>query len=92
MKEYHSGSREIHQQEYHSLAQYVVIQRDLIDSLNWPFGSLLTQACHASVAAIWIYKDHPHTLAYCNNLDHMTTVTLEVYHPCFGFSAVGTRR
>lgn len=47
-----------------SLIQYVVLRRDLIDT--WPLGSVVTQGCHASVAAIWSFKDDPHTLRYCN--------------------------
>lgn len=60
------------------LAQYVVIRKDLVESLKWPLGSVLAQACHAAVAAVWLHKDHPHTLQYCGDLDSMTTVTLEV--------------
>ncbi|CAA0831927.1 Peptidyl-tRNA hydrolase II (PTH2) family protein [Striga hermonthica] len=61
-----------------TLMQYVVLRRDLIDS--WPLGSLVTQGCHASVAAIWNNKDDPDTLRYCSpsNLDSMHKVTLEV--------------
>lgn len=57
------------------LAQYVVIRKDLVDSLKWPLGSVLAQACHAAVAAVWLHKDHPYTLLYCGNLDSMTTVS-----------------
>lgn len=46
------------------LIQYVVLRRDLIDT--WPMGSVVTQGCHASVAAIWSHKDDPHTLQYCS--------------------------
>ncbi|KAI3468421.1 hypothetical protein Pfo_025084 [Paulownia fortunei] len=54
-----------------TLVQYVVLRRDLIDT--WPLGSLVTQGCHASVAAIWVNKDDPDTLLYCSpsNLDSM---------------------
>ncbi|XP_076888828.1 uncharacterized protein LOC143539380 [Bidens hawaiensis] len=60
------------------LVQYVVLRRDLIDT--WPLGSVVTQGCHASVAAIWSHKDDPHTIEYCNpsNIDSMHKVTLEV--------------
>ncbi|XP_071703331.1 uncharacterized protein [Rutidosis leptorrhynchoides] len=60
------------------LVQYVVLRRDLIDT--WPLGSVVTQGCHASVAAIWSHKDDPHTVEYCNpsNIDSMHKVTLEV--------------
>ncbi|KAL8536789.1 hypothetical protein ACS0TY_012093 [Phlomoides rotata] len=61
-----------------TVVQYVVLRRDLIDT--WPLGSVVTQGCHASVAAIWAHKDDPHTLSYCSpsNLDSMHKVTLEV--------------
>ncbi|CAL9080001.1 uncharacterized protein LOC103982556 [Musa acuminata AAA Group] len=60
------------------VVQYVVLRRDLIDS--WPLGSVVTQGCHASVAAVWNYRHHPDVLAYCSddNLDSMHKVTLEV--------------
>lgn len=58
------------------LVQYVVLRRDLIDA--WPLGSVITQGCHASVAAVWIHRDHAETLSYCSdsNLDHMHKVCL----------------
>ncbi|KAG5541296.1 hypothetical protein RHGRI_021210 [Rhododendron griersonianum] len=60
------------------LVQYVVLRRDLIDA--WPLGSVVTQGCHASVAAVWSHKDDPHTVDYCSptNIDSMHKVTLEV--------------
>ncbi|XP_074275179.1 uncharacterized protein LOC141599151 [Silene latifolia] len=60
------------------VVQYVVLRRDLIDT--WPMGSVVTQGCHASVAAIWENKDDPVTLSYCSppNIDSMHKVTLEV--------------
>ncbi|KAJ9702162.1 hypothetical protein PVL29_004075 [Vitis rotundifolia] len=60
------------------LVQYVVLRRDLIE--KWPLGSIVTQGCHASVCAIWAYKDDPHTIEYCSpeNIDSMHKVTLEV--------------
>eukprot|EP00898_Chlorokybus_atmophyticus_P006633 jgi/Chlat1/6971/Chrsp52S06649 len=64
------------------LVQYVVLRKDLSskDGLNWPLGSVVAQACHASVAALWLARDHPDTLAYCEagHLDHMRKVVLEV--------------
>ncbi|CAL5069819.1 unnamed protein product [Urochloa decumbens] len=60
------------------LVQYVVLRRDLADA--WPMGSVVTQGCHAAVAAVWEHRDHPDTAAYCgpDNLDKMHKVTLEV--------------
>ncbi|KAL9177168.1 hypothetical protein ABFS82_01G041700 [Erythranthe guttata] len=61
-----------------TVVQYVVLRRDLIDT--WPLGSVVTQGCHASVAAVWLHKDDADTLLYCSpsNLDSMHKVTLEV--------------
>ncbi|WOG87891.1 hypothetical protein DCAR_0207124 [Daucus carota subsp. sativus] len=60
------------------LVQYIVLRRDLIDT--WPLGSVVTQGCHAAVAAVWAHKDDEHTLEYCSpdNIDSMHKVTLEV--------------
>ncbi|KAJ1420124.1 Peptidyl-tRNA hydrolase, PTH2 [Sesbania bispinosa] len=60
------------------VVQYVVLRRDLIDT--WPLGSVVTQGCHASVAAIWSNKDDPFTVDYCSpdKIDSMHKVTLEV--------------
>ncbi|KAL5977893.1 hypothetical protein ACLOJK_036916 [Asimina triloba] len=57
------------------LVQYVVLRRDLIDS--WPLGSVVTQGCHASVAAVWLSRNDPHTVDYCSdgNLDSMHKAT-----------------
>ncbi|TMW98254.1 hypothetical protein EJD97_004292 [Solanum chilense] len=61
-----------------TVVQYVVLRRDLIDT--WPLGSVVTQGCHAAVAAIWSHKDDAVTLQYCSpsNIDSMHKVTLEV--------------
>lgn len=56
------------------IVQYVVLRRDLIDT--WPLGSVVTQGCHASVAAVWAYRDRPDTAAYVSdsNIDCMHKV------------------
>lgn len=61
--------------ESDTVVQYVVLRRDLIET--WPLGSVVTQGCHASVAAIWLHKEDPHTLDYCSapNLDSMHKVS-----------------
>lgn len=42
--------------------QWVVMRKDL--KSTWPTGSLVAQACHASVAALWGNRDDPLTLEY----------------------------
>ena len=51
-------------EEEEIVVQYVVVRRDLIDT--WPLGSVITQGCHASVAAIWEHKHDATTLRYCS--------------------------
>ncbi|GIM02627.1 hypothetical protein Vretimale_7507, partial [Volvox reticuliferus] len=62
------------------LVQYVVIRKDLWGSLGWPLGSVVAQACHASSAAMWMYRDEEATQQYLapENIDHMRKVVLEV--------------
>lgn len=45
------------------IVQYVVVRRDLMDS--WPTGSVIAQAVHASVAAIWENRSDNETINYC---------------------------
>ncbi|CAI5512493.1 unnamed protein product [Closterium sp. Naga37s-1] len=65
-------------EEEEPLVQHVVIRRDLMEALQWPLGSVITQGCHASVAVLWQHRDHPNVLKYCGQLDSMRKVTLEV--------------
>lgn len=60
------------------LVQYIVLRKDLWNSLNWPLGSIVAQACHASTAALWLSKDDDATFAYCatEKLDHMHKASL----------------
>lgn len=58
------------------IVQYIVIRKDLVEALKWPLGSVISQGCHAAVAAIILHKDHPSTAEYTGmeNLDNMHTV------------------
>lgn len=69
------------------LVQYVVVRRDLCD--DWPRGSMVAQAVHAAVGAIWKTRDNPTTVSYCSQSGNtnpdagvvnqqMHTVVLEV--------------
>eukprot|EP00897_Mesotaenium_endlicherianum_P006587 jgi/Mesen1/5957/ME000301S05085 len=62
------------------VVQHIIMRRDLVDTLNWPLGSVVSQGCHASVAAMWMYKDDAVVQRYCgpDNLDSMHKVVLEV--------------
>ena len=62
------------------LVQYVIVRGDLLRLLSWPTGALIAQACHASTAVLWTYRNDPHTIEYTNELDHMHKVVLEVRH------------
>jgi peptidyl-tRNA hydrolase len=62
------------------LVQYIVLRKDLRSELQWPLGSLVAQACHASVAAVWLHREEASVAAYCSPeaLDSMHKVVLEV--------------
>lgn len=59
------------------LVQYVVVRGDLLRLLSWPMGAVIAQACHASTAALWMYRDDSNTLQYTSDLDTMHKVVLE---------------
>lgn len=63
------------------LVQYLVLRKDLSQApFSWPAGALVAQACHAATAALHVHRDHPHTVAYLQELGRMRKVVLEVRH------------
>lgn len=58
------------------LVQYIIVRKDLWGSLGWPLGSVVAQACHASSAAMWTYRDEDATQQYLapDNIDQMRKV------------------
>lgn len=71
------------------LVQYVVLRKDLWDSLKWPLGSIIAQACHATTAALWLSRDSVETSAYCSEetLDHMHKVSMTCFLPLTALSS-----
>ncbi|XP_076873468.1 putative peptidyl-tRNA hydrolase PTRHD1 [Brachyhypopomus gauderio] len=59
------------------LVQYVVVRSDLIHSLSWPLGAVITQACHAATAVIHLHYADPDTQEYLAELDSMHKVVLQ---------------
>ncbi|NXC92517.1 PTRD1 hydrolase, partial [Cercotrichas coryphoeus] len=60
------------------LVQYVVLRGDLArPPRSWPLGAVVAQGCHAALAAIHGYREHPDTGAYLEQGDAMRTVVLE---------------
>ncbi|KAJ8397688.1 hypothetical protein AAFF_G00436870 [Aldrovandia affinis] len=59
------------------LVQYIVVRSDLVHTLAWPLGAVITQACHAATAAIHLNYDDPDTQEYLSELDSMHKVVLE---------------
>lgn len=57
------------------LVQYVVVRRDL----DWPAGSVMAQAVHACVAAVWRSREETSTHAYADESGdtQMRTVVLQ---------------
>jgi len=39
-------------QQQDFIVQYIVMRKDLVNTLKWPLGSVISQACHAVVAVI----------------------------------------
>ncbi|KAI0230276.1 putative peptidyl-tRNA hydrolase PTRHD1, partial [Lamellibrachia satsuma] len=60
-----------------AMVQYVVVRSDLLHTLNWPVGAVITQACHACSAVIHMFHDDPNTQAYLVDLDNMHKVVLQ---------------
>lgn len=72
------------------LVQYLVLRKDLSQApFSWPAGALVAQACHAATAALHIHRDHPHTVAYLQELGRMRKVVLEVRCWTEGWGAEG---
>ena len=59
-----------------ALVQYVVLRGDLAD--KWPLGALVAQGCHASSAALHLFRDDSTTQNYLADLDSMHKVVLRV--------------
>ncbi len=76
------------------LVQYVIVRSDLIHTLSWPLGAVITQACHAATAAIHLHYSDPDTQEYLAELDSMHKVVLQVstaitsHAPCASVPAV----
>ena len=62
-------------EEEDPLCMYILLRRDFTP--KWSTGALVAQACHASTAALWLYRDDPATQAYAARLDDMRKVVLE---------------
>lgn len=60
------------------LIQYIVLRRDLLDTLKWPIGALVAQGCHASVAALEKFRGVAETSQYLNNAEQMRKVVLAI--------------
>ncbi|CEM14995.1 unnamed protein product [Vitrella brassicaformis CCMP3155] len=60
------------------IVQYVVVRRDLITDLKWPMGAVITQACHASLAAVAETLTDPAVQQYLSDLDRMHKVVVEI--------------
>lgn len=55
------------------VVQYIVLRRDLWAEQGWPLGPLIAQACHASLAAMWLSKNDPDAQQYVSD-DHIDSM------------------
>jgi Peptidyl-tRNA hydrolase PTH2 len=62
------------------IVQYIILRRDLWADQGWPLGPLIAQACHASLAALWLNRDDAMAQAYVapDSLDRMHKVRMFV--------------
>ncbi|KAI8821664.1 peptidyl-tRNA hydrolase II domain-containing protein [Fimicolochytrium jonesii] len=63
------------------LTMYLFVRKDLESDLNWPSGSVITQACHASMAVMHKNSRDPAVLEYLNDLERMHKVTFAARDP-----------
>lgn len=58
------------------IVQYIILRRDLWNDMGWPRGSVVAQACHASIAVVWQHQEDSVVQEYCapENLDKMHKV------------------
>ena len=60
------------------LIQYIIVRKDLISTLKWPIGAVMTQACHAVAATLKLFNEDEHTINYLEDLDNMRKCMLQV--------------
>ncbi|KND02485.1 uncharacterized protein SPPG_02947 [Spizellomyces punctatus DAOM BR117] len=65
------------------LTVFIALRKDLQKDLGWPTGSIVTQACHASTAVIWRWREDPDVVEYLGDLERMHKVTYEVLRYTF---------
>lgn len=63
-----------------TLIQYIIVRSDLMKTLKWPIGAVITQACHAVAAVNEIYKNDELVKNYLSsdNIDRMHKCVLAV--------------
>ena len=54
-----------------------MVRRDLLKTLEWPVGSVIAQACHASTAVMFEHRNDESVLAYLSNLGSMHKIVKE---------------
>eukprot|EP00053_Salpingoeca_punica_P005450 m.54375 g.54375 ORF g.54375 m.54375 type:complete len:187 (-) comp13246_c0_seq1:432-992(-) len=59
------------------IVQHVIVRTDLTGP-NWSAGSIITQCCHASVAAITLHMEDELVVAYLQDMARMHKVVVEV--------------
>lgn len=60
------------------IVQYIALRGDLLKAMNWPVGAVITQACHASTAAVCSFTEDPAVREYLADMDRMHKVVVEV--------------
>lgn len=63
--------------EEDTLIQFIVVRRDLLKTMEWPVGSVIAQACHASSAVLFEQSADADVIRYHSDLASMHKVVKE---------------
>ncbi|KRZ70662.1 Protein VPRBP [Trichinella papuae] len=64
------------------IVMYIVVRSDLAKRLNWTSGAVIAQACHATSAVLWKFRDDPLVSQYMQVIGNQVKVVLEVNIYC----------
>ncbi|KRX21656.1 Low molecular weight phosphotyrosine protein phosphatase [Trichinella nelsoni] len=69
-------------EEMEKIVMYIVVRSDLAKRLNWTSGAVIGQACHATSAVLWNFRDDPLVSQYMQVIGNQVKVVLEVNIYC----------
>ncbi|KAL1512013.1 hypothetical protein AB1Y20_005288 [Prymnesium parvum] len=70
------GERSISSED-NPISQFIIVRRDLLQPMEWPLGSVIAQACHASTAVLHEHRNDRVVAEYVAQLGSMRKVVKE---------------